>query len=150
VDDRDARQLVRDGERAELVGGVVVPDDADAVAAELGDAERPRGRRRAAELRARARRVRALPLGDLEAGRTLAFAERNLAVGAAERAVERERDPLRDVERAVALDENGDVGFRQRERLGGGRLGEEEGGDGGGRRQNCTRGASRAGSSISK
>ena len=88
----------------------------------------------------------------------LARPQRNLAEGPAERAVEREDDPLGDVERAVRLHLHDDGGRRQGERLGARRRGRsearEDGDDDSKRRappQNCTFGASRAaGSSISK
>jgi hypothetical protein len=74
--------------------------------------------------------------------------EGDVAVRAREVAVIGEGDALSDLERPRALDANGDFGFRELERL---RLrgcrdrqGRERGD------QNCTRGASRTGSSISK
>ena len=80
----------------------------------------------------------------------LAFAQRNVAVRAGERAVEREGDALVDHECAVALDLYDDVGVGEDValRLRGGNCDERDGEHS--RRQNCTRGASRACSSISK
>jgi hypothetical protein len=75
------------------------------------------GRRRAPERRAAARAVRRPVLEDLHVVDPLALPERDLSVGAGERAVERERNLLADVEGAVGLDEDVDVRLRKRERL---------------------------------
>ena len=133
VGDGEAAQPVVDAEPPLLVGGLVVPDDPD-----------PRVRARRAECPRRARALElgapsglvllvALRDGDLIDG--LALAERDLAVGAAEVAAERERDHLVDDEGAVLLDLDGDVRGRQGERLRRGVSGERE--------RRCRRGGER-------
>jgi len=86
-----------------------VPDDAHAVVG-ARDAVRP-GSRRAADLRTASRGVRVRAFEDLDPVDALALPQRNLAEPAAEAAVEREREQLGDLERAVALDLDGDVGL---------------------------------------
>jgi hypothetical protein len=113
-----------DAEAALLVRGAVVPDDADAVVR----TRRPERARRVgtAELRARARRVLHVALEDRDAVERFALAQRNLAERPAEAAEEVEGDQLVDDERPVALDLDGDLRSRQRERLRGGVPGERE------------------------
>jgi len=101
-----------------------VPDDPSAVAALL-DPVGP-GRGAAAELRATAGPIGDVPLGDRDLVDALAFAERDVAVAAAEVAVEGEGDVLRDDEAAVARDLDDDVRPREGERLGVGVPGERE------------------------
>jgi hypothetical protein len=85
----------------------------------------------------------------------LTCAQRDVTVRAREAAEERERDPLDYAQRPVRLDVDDDVGRGEAEALGVGGGGEEEeqrdgGNSGRATAQNATRGASRAGSSISK
>src|SRR5207248_6525525 len=147
---------VGDVEGPRLVGGGVVPDDAERVV-DLRDAERAGGVV-AAELRVPARPVRLPALRDRDVVDRLARAERDVAVGAAEEAGEVERDPLADEERAVRLDADADVGGRERVRLRG-RRGRPEQRDRREREEsaaeeaqvvNCTDGASRVTPSVSK
>ncbi len=156
VGDGEPAEPVADRERALLGRGAVVPDDAEP-AVRIGGPERVRVAR-AAELGRRSLAVAATGLGDVDVVDRLPVAQRDLAKRARERAVEGERDPLGDPERAVLGDLDVDRGLGQRERLGGG-LGSGDGRErrkrGGGRRepagQNETRGASRAaGCSSSK
>jgi hypothetical protein len=65
-------------------------------------------------------------LGDADLVDGLALPQRDVAVGAAEVAVERERDVLGDGKAPVAPDLDDDVRARQRERLRGGVSGERE------------------------
>ena len=93
-----------------------MPDDPGAVATLL-DPVRP-GRGAAAELGARAGAVGDVSLGDGDLVEALALAERDVAIAAAEVAVEGEGDVLRDDEPAVAGDLDDDVRPREGERLG--------------------------------
>ena len=101
-----------------------MPDDPDPVVALL-DPVRP-GRRAAAELGAPAGAVGDVALGDRDLIEALALAERDVAIAAAEVAVEREGDVLGDDEAAVAGDLDDDVRPREGERLGVGVPGERE------------------------
>jgi hypothetical protein len=114
-----------DAKPARLRGGLVVPDDADALLRPCGP-EGP-GCIGALELRAAARPIGALALGNRDLVERLAVAERDLSKCAAEVAVELERDQLVDVQGAVTSDLDDDLGRRQRERLRGGVSGEREG-----------------------
>jgi len=93
-----------------------VPDDPGAVATLL-DPVRP-GRGATAELGARAGAVGDVSLGDRDLVEALAAAERDVAIAAAEVAVEGEGDVLRDDQPAVARDLDDDVRPREGERLG--------------------------------
>jgi hypothetical protein len=93
-----------------------VPDDPGAAVALL-DAIRP-GRGAAAELGAPAGSVGDVTLGHRDLVDALALTERDVAVAAAEVAVEGEGDVLRDDETAVARDLDNDVRPREGERLG--------------------------------
>ncbi len=88
--------------------------------------------------------------GDADLVDRLALPQRNLAERTGERAVEREGDVLVDDEPAVArqLDDDLRVGESEALRACLWRNEERDGRERG--RQNCTRGASRTGSSISK
>jgi len=101
-----------------------VPDDPGAVVESL-DPERPGGGG-AAELGAAAWPVGDVALRDGDLVEALALAERDVAVAAAEVAVEGEGDVLRDDEAAVARDLDDDVRPREGERLGLGVPGERE------------------------
>jgi hypothetical protein len=101
-----------------------VPDDPDAVVAPL-DSVRP-GRGAAAELGASARPVADVALRDRHLIEALALPERDVAIAAAEVAVECEGDVLGDDEAAVAGDLDDDVRPREGERLGVGVPGERE------------------------
>jgi len=101
-----------------------VPDDPGAVATLL-DPVRP-GRGATAELGARAGAVGDVSLGDRDLVEALAAAERDVAIAAAEVAVEGEGDVLGDDEPSVARDLDDDVRPRERERLGVGVPGERE------------------------
>jgi len=124
-----------------------VPDDAEAsVGARRPERVRSTAR---AELRRRTRTVRPLALEDADLVDGLPVAERDLPERARERPAERERDVLVDDQRPVVRDLYDDIGERERERLRRRRgRSRERGRDRDG--QNCTRGASRTGSSISK
>jgi len=93
-----------------------VPDDPGAVVALLDPVRS--GGRAAAELGARPGAVGDVSLGDGDLVEALAVAERDVAVAAAEVAVEGEGDVLRDDETAVARDLDDDVRPREGERLG--------------------------------
>jgi hypothetical protein len=97
------------------VGGVV-PDDPEAA---LGSS-RPEGagRARRAELRRGSRPIDDVALRDRDLVDLLAVAERDLAEGAAERAVVDEGDVLVDDQRPVLRDLNDDIGRLKREGLG--------------------------------
>ena len=115
VGDRDTAKRVRDRERACLVAGVEVPDDARGVAALL-DAERPRLPRLEA-------RLGSLPEGhaalrDRREHERLAVTQRDVAVPVEEIAGEGDLEPLADAERAVRLHVDGDVGLEQGEAVG--------------------------------
>jgi hypothetical protein len=147
VGDCEPTQPVMNAKRARLRVGAVVPDDAKPPVG-ARRAERS-GRARGAELGRRARRVVHVPLGDADLVDRLLVAERQLAEAAGEGAVEEEGDVLVDDQRAVIGRLDDDVAERKRETLRRRRRRSRErdrNGDG----QNCTRGASRAGSSISK
>jgi hypothetical protein len=124
VGDREPAEAVVDAEPPRLVRRLVVPDDPDP----LVSARRPEraGTPGAAELGAGSARVLLVALGDEDLVDGLALAERDLAVGAAEVAHEREHDHLVDDQAAVLLHLDGDVGSGQRERLGVGVPGECE------------------------
>ncbi len=126
----------------------VVPDDPHTVRQELR-AERA-GCARRPELGGGAGAVRAPVLADADLVDRLTVAQRDLAERAGEVAVEGERDRFVDDERPVLLhhDVRPGVGEGEALRVRSGR--DDQRDDGEGRRQNCTRGASRTGSSISK
>ena len=115
----NAPQPVVHGERAELVGGPVVPDDAERVA-HLGRSVRVGGVD-AAELGAPSRPVRPAALGHADAIDRLAVAERDVAKTAAERPAERVGDVLVDEQAAVLRDLHRDRRLREAERLRAGR-----------------------------
>ena len=117
-------QPVVDPEAPRLRLRAVVPHDSHALV-RPGRAERAR-LVRAAELGAGSGPVGDVPLRDGDLVERLAVAQRNLAEGAAEGAVELERDHLVDEQAAVAADLNRDVRRRQGERLRGGVPGERE------------------------
>ena len=93
-----------------------MPDDPGAAFAPF-DPVRP-GRGAAAELCAPAGAVGDVSLGDRDLVEALTLAERDVAIAAAEVAVEREGDVLRDDEPTVAGDLDDDVRPREGERLG--------------------------------
>jgi len=93
----------------------VVPDDPYTVARPL-DAERAR-RGGAAELRAPARPVARASLRDRDPVDRLAVAQGDVAVRAGEVPREVVREPLRDADRAVALEDDGYLRLGQAERL---------------------------------
>ena len=101
-----------------------MPDDPGAAFAPF-DPVRP-GRGAAAELCAPAGAVGDVSLGDRDLVEALAVAERDVAIAAAEVAVESEADVLRDDESAVTGDLDDDVRPREGERLGVGVPGERE------------------------
>ena len=102
VGHREASHAVVHGEGAELVGGAVVPDDAEGVA-HPGRSVRAGGVD-AAELGAASRAVGAAVLGDADAVDRLAGAKRDVAIAAAERPAERVGDVLVDEQAAVLRD----------------------------------------------
>ena len=121
---RHPAQPVVDPEAPRLRLRSVVPHDSHALV-RPGRAERP-GLARAAELRARAGAVGGVSLRDGDLVERLPVAERNLAEGAAEGAVELEHDHLVDEQAAVAGDLDRHVRRGQGERLRGGVPGERE------------------------
>jgi hypothetical protein len=149
-------EAIGDDEGAVHVGRGVVPDDPDAAVRPL-DAERA-GRVVAAELRVRTGLVAGVLVGDRDVVDRLARPQRDVTVGAAERALEDVGEPLADVERRVGLDSDGDVGLRDEVGLRArGRRPEEsdrrereEAAAEPAQVENCTDGASRAAPSVSK
>jgi hypothetical protein len=129
-----------------------VPDDAHALRGRL-DAVGP-GRADAAELGVAARAVRLSVLAYDDVVDRLAGPERDVAVGAVERAEEVELDVLADEQRPVGRDADGDIGVREAVLLRLRGAGQEQRTE---RRDeeralqlNDTRGASRAAPSVSK
>ena len=151
--DGQIAEPVADRERPWLVERLEMPDDpVAALDRRLAEAARRAAR---AELRRGARRVAEPVLLDRDVADPFAVAERDVPVGARERAVEEERDPLLHGEAAVGLDRDVDVGGREverlRRRLAGCEECEQDRRREDGSPQNCTRGASRtSASSTSK
>ncbi len=145
----EVAQPVADRERARLRERLEVPDDPVAA----GDRRLAIGVRRSAraELRRGPGGVAGGALGHRDVTDLLAVSERDVAVGAGERAVEEERGPLLDRQRAVRLDRDVDVGRGQveglRSRLAGCEEREQDRRRKDGSPQNSTRGASRAAAS---
>jgi hypothetical protein len=127
VRDGNAREPVVDVKGAELVGGLVVPDDPERLP-EVRGAEGAGGVG-AAEVGAASGPVRAASLAHLHVADRLAAPERDLAVAATERAAERVGDLLVDAEAAGPCDLYRDVRLRKREGLRRGGAGEREGGE---------------------
>jgi hypothetical protein len=159
VGDREPAEAVGDREGPALVDGRVVPDDPEPVI-NSGDPEAA-GQAETSELGVAAGPVSVRSFADGDVVDRLAAAQRNVPIGAAERTGEVEGELLADEERPVRLDLNRDVGRRQRIRLGRrGRRPQERGGDEPDEREegwaepvqfeNCTAGASRVASSVSK
>ena len=153
VGDGEPAKPVRDRERAPLVGRLVVPDDPEPVL----DVRHPEAVRQAeaAELGVGAGPVDRGALADRDVRDRLAGAERDVAIRAAVRAGEVERDLLAREERAVGLDGDEDIGVRQGVRLRGSSRRRQKR-DGNEDRdeplqlENWTDGASRVTSSVSK
>ena len=156
VSDGEAAKAVRDREGPPLVARAVVPDDPKGIL-NASDAEAVR-EPEAAELRVGTRPIASGSLADGDLVDRLATSQRDVAIGAAERAGEVERDPLTNEERPVWLNPSGDVRGRQRIRLRRGRRRQkeragkerEERGAEPAQVENCTDGASRAAPSVSK
>jgi hypothetical protein len=156
VGDREPAEAVGDREGPPLVGGRVVPDDPEPII-DSCDAEAAR-EAEAAEPGIGAGPVAVRSLADRDVVDRLAAAERDVPIGAAERAGEVEGELLANEERPVRLNLNGNVGGRQRIRLGRrGRRPQERGGDEREKAcsesvqfENCTDGASRVAPSVSK
>ncbi len=116
VGDGQAAHPVVDPEAPLLRRGVVVPDDPDAALCSSDPVGAGRACR--AELRRGSGAVDDVALRDRDLVDLLAVAERDLAEGAAERAVVDERDVLVDDQRTVLRDLNDDIGRLEREGLG--------------------------------
>jgi hypothetical protein len=127
VGDGHPEEAVVDAERPVLRGGLVVPDDPQALVC-LRCPEGA-GRTARAELGGGAGTVGRADLEDADLVDRLALAQRDLAEGAAEAAGEGVRDVLVDDEGAVRLHPDDHVGGGQREGTGGRGAGERERGE---------------------